>query len=93
MVGAHVQDSGTVELISLWVAPSARGRGIGDAAIGAVVDWADGRAVILSVKTGNRPAIGLYHRHGFTDAGPSPDDADERRMLRSADAAKHDHTG
>ena len=93
MVGAHVQDSGTVELISLWVAPSARGRGIGDAAIGAVLDWADGRAIVLSVKAGNRPAIGLYRRHGFADAGPSPDGTDERRMLRSADAATQDRIG
>ncbi len=27
----------------------------------------------LSVKTRNRHAIALYERHGFVDAGPSPD--------------------
>ena len=43
MVGAYVNADSAVELVSMWVAPFARGRGIGDAAIHAVVDWADHR--------------------------------------------------
>ncbi len=39
-----------------------------------------GAPVVLSVKTPNEPAIQLYQRHGFTDAGPSPDDPSERLM-------------
>jgi len=77
---------GAVELISLWVAPFARGRGVGDAAIDCVVLWAHAEygdvPVVLSVKTSNRPAIQLYERHGFADAGPSPDD-DSERLMRS----------
>ena len=77
---------GAVELISLWVAPFARGRGVGDAAIACVLVWAHAEygdvPVVLSVKTSNMPAIQLYERHGFTDAGPSPDDDSERRMRR-----------
>ncbi len=75
---------GAIELISMWVSPFARGHGVGDAAIGRVLTWAHaeqgGAPVVLSVKTHNEPAIQLYQRHGFTDAGPSPDDPSERLM-------------
>ena len=71
-----------VELVSLWVDPSARGRGIGEAAVAAVVDVADGRDLMLSVRTANAAAIRLYRRCGFVDEGPSPDDPRERRMRR-----------
>ncbi|MBH0779620.1 GNAT family N-acetyltransferase [Nocardia bovistercoris] len=84
MVGGREAAEGVVELMSMWVAPFARGRGVADAAVGAVVDWADGRDVTLSVKAHNRPAIGLYRRHGFVDVGVSSDGRDERRMWRSA---------
>jgi GNAT superfamily N-acetyltransferase len=40
MVGAFDNPAGTVELVSLWVAPLARGRGIGESLIEALVDWA-----------------------------------------------------
>ena len=83
IVGAYEQPCGTVELISMWVAAAARGRGVGDAAVQAVLDWAGGRDVVLSIKTHNRPAVALYKRNGFIDAGPSPDGDDERLMRRS----------
>src|SRR5437016_5019337 len=71
-----------------WVAPASRGRGAGDEAIRQVVAWAHdqhpGHALVVSVKPGNRPARALYERHGFVDAGPSPDDPQEWRMRRSA---------
>jgi len=79
MVSATAPDrEGAVEMISLWVAPFARGHGVGDAALDCVVAWAHaesgGVSVVLSVKADNTPAIQSYGRHGFTDAGPSPDD-------------------
>ncbi|MCS7484520.1 GNAT family N-acetyltransferase [Umezawaea endophytica] len=68
-----------VELISMWVAPFARGRGVGDALVDAVVDRADG-TVSLAVKESNHAAAALYRRHGFVDDGPSGDG--ERRLVR-----------
>lgn len=65
-----------VELISMWVAPLARGKGVGDRLVDAVVDWAKVQGalrVVLSVKTGNRRAIHLYQRHQFVEEGPSPE--------------------
>ena len=77
-------DDGAIELISMWVAPFARGRGVGDAAVRSVLAFAQtergGSPVVLAVKTQNRPAIGLYERHGFVDIGRSPDDPSERLM-------------
>ncbi|TCP50976.1 acetyltransferase (GNAT) family protein [Tamaricihabitans halophyticus] len=82
MVSGLVRVDDVVELTSMWVAPAGRGKGIGDTAVRAVVDWAGERDVILSVKTGNEPAIRLYRRNGFVDVGPSPEDSGERLMRR-----------
>ncbi len=83
-------DEGQVELISMWIAPTVRGRGVGDEAVRQVLAWARAeqptRRVVLSVKTDNDYAIRLYERHGFVDAGPSPNDSSERLMLHPASA-------
>ena len=80
-------DGSAVELISMWVAPAVRGLGVGDALVEAVLGCAaerrPGRPVALSVYEDNGPARRLYARHGFVDAGPSPDGPCELRMLRS----------
>jgi GNAT superfamily N-acetyltransferase len=63
----------TVELISMWVAPFARGRGIGDLLVAAVTEWARGERadnVALAVVDSNDRAATLYARHGFTRVGP-----------------------
>lgn len=80
---------GTVELISMWVAPSGRGHGVGDALIDAVVQWArkqEALRVSLDVTEGNLHATKLYLRHGFVEMGKlaqtSPEDAPERRFQR-----------
>ncbi|HEY2205857.1 MAG TPA: GNAT family N-acetyltransferase [Pseudonocardia sp.] len=75
----------------MWVAPAARGLGVGDAALREVLDRAGRRPVVLSVRADNGPAVRLYRRHGFADAGPSPDDPAERLMRligRSGDAVR-----
>ncbi len=81
--GTRPDHGGTVGLISMWVAPFARGRGVGDALVDAVVDWAEehatGRVVLLVLRDNDR-ARALYRRHGFLDADTG-DDA-ERRMVR-----------
>ncbi len=73
MVSATVPNQdGTIELISMWVAPFARGRGVGDSLIAAVIEWALERMVArisLAVVESNQHAVALYRRHGFTDAG------------------------
>jgi ribosomal protein S18 acetylase RimI-like enzyme len=75
------------ELISQWVTPTGRGRGVGDEAVRQVLVWVHenfpGSGVILSVKSNNHLAIGLYGRHGFVDVGPSPYEVDERLMRLS----------
>ncbi|GAA4537172.1 GNAT family N-acetyltransferase [Amycolatopsis samaneae] len=61
-----------VELISMWVAPFARGRGVGDALVVAVVEWArehGAERVTLRVAPANRYAAALYRRHGFRVRG------------------------
>lgn len=85
-----------VELISLWVAPPARGRGVGDALVDAVVRWAEPRRVVLRVAEGNRHALALYLRHGFVEPGgaqarpaqsSSPSSSSDRRLSRSGRCA------
>ena len=64
----------TAHLISMWVAPEARGRGIGEALIEAVVDWARSQGLkqlALDVIDDNEPAIALYRRKGFKPTGES----------------------
>lgn len=86
MVSATAPNAeGQIELISMWVNPTARGQGVGDVAVRQVLAWARDKFpashVVLSVKTDNDHARTLYERHGFVDAGPSPDNPDERLML------------
>ncbi len=40
IAGGFESGPGTVELVSMWVRPQARGRGIGQALVGAVAGWA-----------------------------------------------------
>ncbi|HEU4676143.1 MAG TPA: GNAT family N-acetyltransferase [Motilibacteraceae bacterium] len=65
-----VDDAGDAELISMWVAPEARGRGMGDALISSAVSEARrarAHRVVLWVVQDNRRAEQLYRRHGFHD--------------------------
>jgi ribosomal protein S18 acetylase RimI-like enzyme len=69
------EEDGTVTLVSMWVAPFARGRGIGDRLIRSVLDWArerDSTAVRLDVVSNNAAAIALYRSNGFIDNGARP---------------------
>lgn len=85
MVSATAPDGDRpAELISMWVAPTRRGCGVGDEAIRRVLAWVrenfPASAVELSVKSNNEQAIRLYERHGFVDTGPSQYGPDERLM-------------
>lgn len=88
MVSATALEDEVTELISLWVAPFARGGGMGDTLVGAVLGWAKeqrARLVALKVFDGNVPAINLYRRHGFVDGGQlesaNPASPVERKMF------------
>lgn len=76
------------ELISMWVAPWARGRGVGDLLVRYAIDWVDryapGNALRLSVREHNTHAIELYERHGFRAAGRDPHSTCEITMRRPA---------
>jgi ribosomal protein S18 acetylase RimI-like enzyme len=75
-------DDGVPELRSVWVSPEARGQGLGDRLIGAVEAWArrsGGAELRLAVIEGNEPAVSLYRRLGFVDAGQR---ADQRVMSK-----------
>lgn len=70
--GVPADEPGVVELISMWVSPAARGRGVGDRLIQAVEQWArQGQAKVLrlSVMQGNEAAERLYQRCGFVGTG------------------------
>jgi ribosomal protein S18 acetylase RimI-like enzyme len=92
MASGTAPEGGAVELISMWVAPFARGRGVADALVTAVIAWArscSAHQLTLAVFEDNARAIELYGRHGFIDrgvfAGAEPARAVERRMVRDLD--------
>lgn len=61
-----------VQLISMWVDPAARGRGVARDLIRSVARWALGRGsarVVLFVQEANAPARQLYARAGFRPTG------------------------
>ena len=74
MVAAQVStdDAGRVGLFGLWVAPSARGLGVGLRLTQAVVEWAGSRGaarVVLWVIEPNPRAVAVYLRAGFAETG------------------------
>jgi GNAT superfamily N-acetyltransferase len=93
IVAGFEEAPGTIELISLWVSPSARGHGIGRALVGAVVGWARAKGmprVHLWVAESNHNARLLYERCGFRPTAerqplPSYAQMTEIGMARSLD--------
>jgi GNAT superfamily N-acetyltransferase len=81
---------GVTELISMWVAPLVRGKGVADLLVEAVICWARERRVDkigLEVMEDNNRALVFYQRHGFVDQGSAETPAGtrpKRRMLRPA---------
>jgi GNAT superfamily N-acetyltransferase len=72
LIGGYPEDSHTVELISMYVRPQGRGRGVGEALVAAVIDWARERnatTVRLWVTETNTHAEALYERCGFALTG------------------------
>lgn len=75
MTSATAPNDGEVELISMWVVPEFRGRGVGDALIEAVVAWAleqGARRIGLDVRQANHQAVALYSRNAFREGLAAP---------------------
>jgi GNAT superfamily N-acetyltransferase len=79
--GVHSDEAeGAVDLVSMWVHPSARRQGVGEALVEAVAGWARAQGAArlrLWVTETNGPARRLYERCGFTPTGelqPLPHD-------------------
>ncbi len=73
------EDPLAANLFAMWVAPRARGNGLGRALVEAVVGWARERGasrVVLRIAEGNTAARRLYGSAGFTL------DEDDREPLR-----------
>jgi ribosomal protein S18 acetylase RimI-like enzyme len=65
-------ENGIPELISMWVSPAGRGKGVGDRLVQAVAQWAQSRGasmLLLEVAEDNEHAAALYRRNGFADTG------------------------
>jgi GNAT superfamily N-acetyltransferase len=64
------EEADTAELVSMWIAPAGRGKGIGNTLMATIESWARtmGATVLkLAVADGNDPAYKLYLRNGFSD--------------------------
>lgn len=65
-------DGAAAWVYQVWVAPEARGRGVGAALLDAAITWARARKaaeVRLDVTAGDGAAARLYRRMGFVDVG------------------------
>lgn len=88
-VGAPYDD--VAGLYSMWVAPTARGNGVGGALISAVNEWAietGHQKILLDVGDHNAAAIALYESKGFVRTGitgthppPREDITEHQRVL------------
>jgi GNAT superfamily N-acetyltransferase len=70
LAGVYVEHENP-DLVSMWVRPTARGLGVGEALVEAAASWAkahDYPALFLWVTETNAPARRLYERCGFTPA-------------------------
>ncbi|OQE36815.1 hypothetical protein PENCOP_c011G02935 [Penicillium coprophilum] len=83
--GILLSEPEAAELVSMWVAPSARSRGVGDALVAAIEEWACGIGVTtlkLSVVETNFAARKLYFRNGFVDVELGSGDMEIDDMCR-----------
>jgi GNAT superfamily N-acetyltransferase len=66
------EQPGVAQVISMWVDPSVRRRGVGQGLLAAVTDWSirhGANQMQLWVTASNSPAIALYRRLGFEATG------------------------
>ncbi|CAM3389334.1 GNAT family N-acetyltransferase [Nocardioides dubius] len=88
--GVPGEAAGTTEVISMWVSPLARGRGVSGRLLDALGSWSIGEGahtLVLAVRVDNTAAINAYRSAGFTvvldaDGHPIPNVACELTMTR-----------
>lgn len=74
--GVPAIDDSAIEVVSMWVAPAARGHGVGAALVREVERWArlaGASTLRLRVAEGNRAAFDLYQRSGLRPTGERAD--------------------
>lgn len=81
-----LEDSSAAELVSMWVAPEVRGRGVGRALVQVVVDRAQGTEIRLRVMADNLGGIDFYRSMGFVFSTETPDAEGTLVMERRLDA-------
>ncbi|MGK2870360.1 MAG: GNAT family N-acetyltransferase [Mycobacterium sp.] len=88
LISAQRQSAESVYLYSLWLDPTARGRGLGRTLVAEAVAWARtqrARRVTLRVHTDNEAARAVYDSLGFTvstgETAETAETADEVTMM------------
>jgi ribosomal protein S18 acetylase RimI-like enzyme len=84
-------DAASAGLFAVWVAPQARGRGVGDALMRAAIEEATARGyarLVLDVGDDNGPAIRLYERFGFVRTGNTSTLPEPRSHVREHERAR-----
>jgi GNAT superfamily N-acetyltransferase len=83
VVSGYQEVSDTVELVSMWVRPDARGRHVGEELVSAVISWASAKnatSVHLWVMEENKQARMLYERCGFSSTDECQELPPDRRL-------------
>jgi len=88
------EDPTDVLIVSFWVAPLARRKGIGRKLVNLALEWARShqtfKAALLNVQMDNIEARHLYERCGFTSIGEDPQDPDGLRYIHHLRRASGD---
>ncbi len=84
MASGHLERPGRVEVISMWVDPGTRRRGVARLLLDAVRAWGErqhpGADLVLAVRRDNSHAIAAYQATGFVVVGGSAEDPREVLM-------------
>jgi len=89
VAGPDEAGDGVGHLFAMWVEPTARGTGAGDALVSEVISWARAQgysSVQLLITEGNDRAEAMYRRNGFEVTGRST--ARERDALREVEMVR-----
>lgn len=79
----HAPGAESGELIQVWVAPEARGRGLARALFEALQTWAQAsgfQRIRATVAGGNAAVLGFYEGLGFQVEGPAPPEEGENAL-------------